>query len=466
MKKYLLSLVVIAAGSFSALRAQTITIAAARAQGTGSVHVQGTVLNGPEFGPLRFIQDASGAAIGVYSSAFASTVSANVGDSIDVSGPMVQFNNLLEISGTGVNVTKIGLAQNPVQPLVYQPNNISAAFVEANEGKLLKLKGLFSLTNGSQTTFAGNTNYTINGNGTLQFRAVTTATTIVGANLPTNTFDVVGIMSQFCPNSTVNCTTGYQFQPRTIADFTLSGKPALIGKLTQIGADTNALAIKYKTSNPTTTVLRYGKNPGVYTDSVSQTGSDTAHTFWITGLNPATVYYFQPTLINSAGSKTFNGVPFVTTSKSSGIIKTYFNNPVNNNVAFRSNKAVYLNNLVDDTLIAYINRAKESIDIAIYNWNNTGISDITAAVNAAYNRGVKVRVVADGTTAQAGMQGLLSAIGQISSPASGTAPGTTFRYTIMHNKFVVIDANSSNPNDAYVWTGSTNWNQKPDKFRL
>ncbi|MFZ8499104.1 phospholipase D-like domain-containing protein, partial [Staphylococcus aureus] len=30
-------------------------------------------------------------------------------------------------------------------------------------------------------------------------------------------------------------------------------------------------------------------------------------------------------------------------------------------------------------------------------------------------------------------------------------------YTIMHNKFVIIDANTTNPNNAILWTGSTNW---------
>jgi phosphatidylserine/phosphatidylglycerophosphate/cardiolipin synthase-like enzyme len=45
---------------------------------------------------------------------------------------------------------------------------------------------------------------------------------------------------------------------------------------------------------------------------------------------------------------------------------------------------------------------------------------------------------------------LNSAIPTLASP-------TTSSYTIMHNKFVIFDANNTNPNIPYVWTGSTNW---------
>jgi phosphatidylserine/phosphatidylglycerophosphate/cardiolipin synthase-like enzyme len=45
---------------------------------------------------------------------------------------------------------------------------------------------------------------------------------------------------------------------------------------------------------------------------------------------------------------------------------------------------------------------------------------------------------------------LNSAIPKLASPTSSS-------YAIMHNKFVVFDANNSNPNLPYVWSGSTNW---------
>jgi hypothetical protein len=71
-------------------------------------------------------------------------------------------------------------------------------------------------------------------------------------------------------------------------------------------------------------------------------------------------------------------------------IKTKFTRPVNNTISIGTN-AIYLDNLVDDTLIAYINRAKFSIDAAMYSFKETtDISSISAAINNAYTRGVLV----------------------------------------------------------------------------
>ena len=59
-----------------------------------------------------------------------------------------------------------------------------------------------------------------------------------------------------------------------------------------------------------------------------------------------------------------------------------------------------------------------------------------------------MRIVYDGTTSATGIPYLNAGIGKIARPESIDG--------IMHNKFMVIDAKSDNPNDALVWTGSTN----------
>jgi hypothetical protein len=129
----------------------------------------------------------------------------------------------------------------------------------------------------------------------------------------------------------------------------------------------------------------------------------------------------------------------------------YFNHNVDNSVSTGVN-AVDLNGHVHDTLAAYIGRAKYTIDVAVYNYLDYSPvgPTIAAAVNAAYARGVKIRWIKDGSSSNTGTALVNSAIPKLSSP-------TTSAYTIMHNKFMVIDANSSDPNDAVVWTGSTNW---------
>ncbi len=147
---------------------------------------------------------------------------------------------------------------------------------------------------------------------------------------------------------------------------------------------------------------------------------------------------------------------FSTTVKAQTVnpkIKCYFNHPVNNSVSSGTN-AVYLNGTFKDTLIAYINRAKSTIDFCVYNFYQTSASDninsIATAVNAAYARGVTIRWICNGTSTNNALVNLNTNIHSIASP-------TTTGYGICHNKFVVFDANSTNVNDPIVWTGSFNF---------
>jgi phosphatidylserine/phosphatidylglycerophosphate/cardiolipin synthase-like enzyme len=134
-----------------------------------------------------------------------------------------------------------------------------------------------------------------------------------------------------------------------------------------------------------------------------------------------------------------------------GKIKIYFNQPVNTTVSTGVN-AVYLNNCLVDTLIAYINRAKYSIDVAVYNYESSGVITIATAINNAYARGVNIRWIYNGDTtiSQTGLSLLNSNIHTLPSPI-------TSAYGVMHNKFMIIDAGSANANDPIVWTGSANW---------
>ncbi len=133
-------------------------------------------------------------------------------------------------------------------------------------------------------------------------------------------------------------------------------------------------------------------------------------------------------------------------------IKCYFNHPVNSTLN-SGVKAVYLNGTFPDTIVAYINRAKYTLDIAIYNYVSIAgdaLSKYATAVNNAKARGVKVRWVYDGSSSNTGLKLVDTTIHRIASPTSSG-------YGIMHNKFVVIDVNSADSNDAWVLTGSCNW---------
>ena len=132
-------------------------------------------------------------------------------------------------------------------------------------------------------------------------------------------------------------------------------------------------------------------------------------------------------------------------------IKCYFNHPVNNGLSSGTN-AVYVGSKFPDTIAAYINKAKYTLDFAVYNYTSTGsdaVSKITTAVNNAYNRGVIVRWIYDSSANNTGLSLLNSSIPKLNSPkVSGY---------IMHNKFLVVDVNSPDSNDALIITGSYNY---------
>ncbi|MBI3501252.1 MAG: T9SS type A sorting domain-containing protein [Bacteroidetes bacterium] len=172
---------------------------------------------------------------------------------------------------------------------------------------------------------------------------------------------------------------------------------------------------------------------------------------------PSAAIALQFTYTKSAGNVAFddflltgiNAAP----SSSSGKILIYFNQPVDNSVSTGEN-AIYLNQTADDTLIAYINRAKNTIDIAQYDYNqSSGYSNIATALNNAYAKGIKIRYIYDGAASNTGLAALNAGIPKLASP-------TGANYNIMHNKFVILDGRwkSSNALNSWVNTSSFDWN--------
>lgn len=134
-------------------------------------------------------------------------------------------------------------------------------------------------------------------------------------------------------------------------------------------------------------------------------------------------------------------------------IKCYFNHPVNTFISNGQN-AAYLNNTFPDTIAAYINRAKYTVDIALYNYTSgtgSNVAKIATAVNNAVARGVAVRWLYNGTSATAN-----SGLSLVSAQVQKFAAPDMASY-IMHNKFMVIDINSPDTNDVVAQTGSYNW---------
>jgi phosphatidylserine/phosphatidylglycerophosphate/cardiolipin synthase-like enzyme len=94
---------------------------------------------------------------------------------------------------------------------------------------------------------------------------------------------------------------------------------------------------------------------------------------------------------------------------------------------------------LDEVLAASLAGARQSIDIAIYEFN---LMPVAEALAAAHQRGVAVRLVTDSdSTADDGVRHVTR---------SGIPFAEDRRDPLMHNKFIVIDG-------AGVWTGSMNF---------
>ena len=471
MKKFTLLALLAGVLSGGSVAAQTvITIAAARAQAptTNStagptVTVRGVVTNGDELGStvsiIRYIQDGT-SGVGVYSTgtgAYATQLNLLVpGDSIEVTGGLKMFRGLLEVDPINSLTVLAGNRRVPA-PVVFTAAQAASAYAEQYEGQLVRINGLTSVNTtggGTVSSFSANTTYRLNNNAALVTYVPTNSTGadgLIGKPSPTGTFDAIGIVSQYTSSAT-STTGGYQILNRKYADFIQGLTPNLTSTPVASNITTSGFTVSFATSNTGNTQLAYATSPtGTFTTVAGNTALTTAHSQTLTGLLPATIYYVQAVSVNSVGRSESRLVPMITASLSSGVIKNYFNNPVDATLALPGNAAVYTpTGSAADTLARYIGRATQTLDLAIYNWNSSIIRD---AVIAAKNRGVRVRIIYEDDNANVSVSQLPTTIPRVARPAQPGSSGSS----IMHNKFVIIDAESTDPNVPWVWTGSMNW---------
>ncbi len=432
MNKYILLLLLIVISG--RVQAQLITIADARALPVGSVvTVNGTVTSGSEFGTIRYMQDGTGG-IALFSTALSSL---QRGDNVTITGSTTQFQNLLEIvqvTAWTVNSTGNSLPNPLILPL--------SQMNESNESMFVRVNNVTFLTSG---TFQGNTNYNITSNGESGVVYIRSSNPLAGQPIPTGNVIVYGINSQY--------GSQYQLLPRDANDIVNASTISISTQPLPENITTTGFDIQWETSMPGNAFLRYGITPSLELGTLNGPLNTATPTMNISGGSPAQVYYVQCYSINGSDTAFSPVKPYITASNSSGVIKPYFNRPVNTSVANPpSNTAVYLNNAFDDTLKAYIDRSVSTLDVAIYSIDNSaGTSLIVQAINDAWNRGVRVRVIADGGNANNGLQLLNPSIPVLLSPQ------LAFYYGIMHNKFFIVDADHSDPMRPVVKTGSTNW---------
>ena len=437
MKKRILIFSMLLIFSAIAMSQPAVPIAQARLTPVGdTVTISGIVLNGSELGIIRYIQDSTGGlAVYDYNMSYLQR-----GDSVKLTGKMDSYNQLLELISVH-NDTVYSTGHPLPAPQVITP----AQFSEPHESIMIRINDVTFANPGG--TFSGNTNYTITSGGQQTQIRIVNNNPLVGQLIPTSQVDLIGIGSQF---SYSNPNAGYQMLLRDQQDIISNLSISLTSPITVSNITTSSFDLEWSTNIPGTTELYFGNTTALGSHQ-SVPGTSPTHNISFSGANPADIIYIRA--FSVAGTDTaFSGTNvYATQSLSTGDIKVYFTGTVDNSYSTGVN-AIQLDNLMDDTLIAYINRAEESIDFAIYNFNTQNISNIVTALNDAHGRGVDVRVVYDGTTANLAVDNLDPAIGKIPSP-------TTSEYAIMHNKFIIFDADHADPSKPLVWTGSMNWTQ-------
>ena len=410
------------------LSAQLDIIDAREASLGSTVTVKGIVTNGDELGDIRYLQDAT-AGIAAYpgSGSVSGFDVVALGDEIEVTGVLKDFNGLLEISPvTAFNV----LSSSNTIPV---PKVISAAQLGDDvESQLVQISCVDFNTSGA---------FTVGGIGGLDPEGegfniyINSGNSIIGSTIPEDVAHVIGIVTAFNnPQLVIPASGGIDANATC---FSITKDPV------QLDLQANSFKMYWETSIPATGMIRWGETQSMEnTADLSSLGTE--HEYTITGLDPATFYYVQIEAIAEGNSVVSAPGYYSTASNSTGEIRVYFNNETDPSVSTGLFPDGTSPEEVKDAIIERIDLANNTIDLAIYNLNDM---DIVDALNNAVIRGVNVRVVADEGASNTGLQGNINF-----EALFGNTSG------LMHNKFLSIDADS--PLNAWVIMGSMNFSEQ------
>ncbi|MCR9251864.1 MAG: endonuclease [bacterium] len=206
-----------------------IDISTARDRGVGeTVFVTGVVIGGENNSSAnRVIYD--GTAGIVVRSFDDGNESSNLvlGDSVNVQGTLSEYNNLLQIEESPITIDLISQGATLPEPTLLAISQIG----EEYESQLVRLENLTFVETGTFQGGGADGNFTVtDGANNLVFRLGSSSHPLVGEEIPTGEFDLVGFVGQFGDD--------YQVSPRTAADLVVS-TPSLIedARLEDIGEE-------------------------------------------------------------------------------------------------------------------------------------------------------------------------------------------------------------------------------------
>lgn len=411
-------------------------ILAARNLGVGStVTITGIVANGDELGPIRYIEDSTGGMALYDPTILASLVR---GDEVTVTGELVDYNGLMEMQP--VNSSTLNSSANIVNPFLVTPLQIG----ETTESELIQIDNVIFNNGGSMFT-SGTHDFDSNGEtGKIYIKA---GHSLENSMIPMGVVTLIGISSQYTFNTPAN--DGYQILPRDSSDIIQTGALIITSSVTQSNITANSFDLSWTVSDSSSTNCNYGLT-NILGTVLNNSGNTLNHTLSLTGLSPATFYYVECYSINGTDTAYASTSLYSTASNSSGEIRPYFNHSVDNSYSTgvdAQNITTYFN----DTIAAYMGLAQNTLDICVYNASD---ATIATAINDAYDRGVAVRYIADDDV--------------VNSMLSSLNPNIPILYRdplpagIMHNKFLIIDVNSTD--NSWIMSGSTNWTNPSNLF--
>ncbi len=403
-------------------------IGMARAQQEGElVSVKGIALNGPELGPIRYIQDETGA-IALYPGAGSvpGLELVKEGDEVLVSGALDTYQGLLEMSPVlSLEILSTG---NPLP----EPQTIfPAGFNEQRESEHIRLQCVAFENSGS---FEAGQTYTLEHYDGIGFNLyIPEGHPLVGQAIPEQPVELSGILSRF---------NGYRVLVRDMDD--LAASPCLYfeGEILPAALETGSISLNWETNKPCSCRVLYGTETSLENE-LDIPGQFTSHSAVLENLTPATAYYLRAQC-NSNGFELLSPVRiYSTASNSPGQIEVYFNqstDPVFSSGTFPSGNSWPE---AEAAILERIDQAVYTIDVAVYNANLDHWID---ALVEAHERGVQVRYIFEDQASNSALSGSLP---------FPILEGNTVE--LMHNKFLSIDA--ADPAKAFLVTASMNWTE-------
>lgn len=391
------------------------------------------IVTASKSGQGYFVQDGDSAWTGIFLYDKNRSPMPEIGDEVQLTGKVSEYFGLTEISD--VSAFEILSSGNSLpKPIQLSTGNVS----EAYEGVLVKITGA-----SCSTVSLGYGEWEVDdSSGPLAIDDMFFAfTPTLGVK-----YDVTGPV-----------TFGfeaYKIEPRSANDIMIQAPVYFTTDPHQIKLSKSAITVVWETNTAATTELVYGKTDALELGEIKIKELSNFHEITLENLDAGELYYIKAYSILGADSSPTVIKSYTTISNSSGEMRVSFTAPMYKILTLANGGKVVNNGYtysMADTIVSYINKAQNTLDIAIYDVvNHSPDSDKTNvkifdAVKAKAASGVKVRVITDDTSTDPFFTNLMA--------NANVMWGNTD--AIMHHKFIVIDAASEQ--GSWVVTGSVNW---------